>query len=161
MTKLLAQPTYELESGITLKLAPVPPFLLHTVMTHTSDIPQAPYVEVRRAKKVAYEQNFSDENYLRALEHFEQSQQAKIMFLMFTKGVVGVVEDYVTDKTALKEIKELAEFVYGSDYTANQLKYIWLTNELPTVDEIAELQRAIEEVASPSQESIEDSKSDI
>lgn len=159
MTKLKEQPTYTLSDGTKLKLAPVPPFLIHSILANNEDAPQIPTVEYERRGKKVYEQNPDDETYKKRKEEYDNQKNFKLLLLLFTEGIVGSVEDYIKDKSQIESIRDITSLVFGNDYNSRHFKYTWLTSQL-NEDEIEELQEAIQSLSTPTQESQEDSKSD-
>lgn len=161
MTKITENPTFTLPSGVELKLKPIPPFIFMAVLSNAKDKPAVPYHEVRIAGKIKSEPNYYDENYLKAVEDYEQQRNMKVMRLLFTEGVVGAVEDYIKDKDKIKDIKRLVESVYGEDYSDDDYKYIWLSTELPDDTVAEQFQDAVQQLSSPTEDAIEDSKSGV
>lgn len=158
MTKLIENPTYDLPSGKTITLKPIPPFLIHAVVSNNHNAPKPPVVTFERKGKKVYEENPDDPKYLERLEKFEEEKNLRLLQLIFTEGIVESV-DSVLEGSELENVVDLTQMVFGNEYTQRQLKYIWITTELPNESDLTDLQEAIQSLSMPTDESIEESKS--
>lgn len=147
MTKLSSEPTYQLSEDLVVALKPVPPFMLYSVSASEVGKPEVPYHEVKIAGKIKVEPNYADKGYRKALEDYEQAKQLRVLRYLFSAGVKGIVEDYISDSDMLEEIYDSTRFIFGENYTKQDLKYIWLNMYLDTEEKIEQFQEAIESLS--------------
>ena len=92
--KTAKQRTYTTESGVVLKLRPIPQLLLARVFNNPRDpVPQAPQKRIEEAIGEQYFSDYEDPDYVKDLEAWEQRQQATLMNLCTSYGVASYPGD--------------------------------------------------------------------
>lgn len=149
-------PTYSLPSGIEVKLKGISPFLLQAIMFNDRGKPKPPMHEIKIAGKRKMVPNEADEKYLKDADNWEVEKNQKIVKLLTTKSVVGDVSDYLPN-TKVQEYRDLCDMIFDGEYTETDMTYIWLSDELDTIELFSDFQEAVQQLTMPTSEAVDES----